>query len=194
MGRNAKNSLTLVQKAEISTLVKRANQRLRDLEKNGFTKEYAYSQVNNWNARGVKFMGTDSKGRFKFRTDVARMYKDNPKDYYELKRRVSEFLSLETSKTGEIKKKYKKASKTFERKYGIKLSPSQQKEVFASEKWKNLMKEYSSEDILDLVQMAGDDDETADGIKAIMDELSEEGNTPYSIEQRLARGESVRRF
>lgn len=102
---------------EFSKQVKKANQRLREIEKRGLTKESSayknalglkqYSDINN-----MGYFGTTKKDQFKFATDIKRIQKD-PEAYKAYKELVRSFLRSHTStvsgmkKVQKAKKKYK---------------------------------------------------------------------------------------
>lgn len=191
MARHKKPSLTAIQKAQIDTLVKKANQRLREIEKQGFTKEKAYSKVANWSKRDAQFIGTTKNGEIKFRTDVSRLYKENRQAFYDLKQRVSEFLGMETSKTGAIQKKYKKAVKTFKDIYGIDITPNEQRVIFGSSLWDEITMQYDSDDVLELLEKS--DSKTALDIYRVLNRLKE-GTSYADIEENINKYGTTRRF
>lgn len=100
---------------ELRKLVTRANTRLRSLEDKGMTnKSNAYRYIRD-NRTSVIF-GTDSKGRIKFRTDIASLTSD---EFASVKREVNKFLEAKTSTpTGIIKSEIKRYE-TFKRKKWI---------------------------------------------------------------------------
>lgn len=164
--------MTRLSQAILGSLIKKANQRLRELEKKGYTSERAYERASFFAETGKKFMGTTKSGQIKFRTDVRKLYKEDRKAYYQLTERVKEFLGYETSKAGAVKKKYEKASKTFEKKYGIVLTPDQQKEIFGSEEYKRLENQYDSDVAITIIQ--NEEDKNAEHIKNVMLDIAEE--------------------
>ena len=93
---------------EFSKQVKKANQRLREIEKRGLTKDSSayknalglkqYSDINN-----MGYFGTTKKGQFKFATDLKRIQKD-PEAYKAYKELVRSFLRSHTSTVSGIKK------------------------------------------------------------------------------------------
>lgn len=158
--------------AQLSSLVKRANQRLRELEKQGYTKERAYERAEYLASTDRKFMSKTAKGEIKFRTDLKRLYKEDRKQYYQLKDQVNTFLAYQTSLAGKVKKKYEKATKTFKKKYGIDLTPMQQKEIFGSEQYKQLEYQLGSDVAITVIQ--NEDNQTVEHIKKVMEDLAEE--------------------
>lgn len=177
--------------AELSKLVKRANTRLRALEKAGYTGESTYSKVELWYHKNAKFMATTSKGQIKFRTDIANLYKTDRQSYYKLITNVQTFLGYATSKVSEVKKYHQKSLKTFENKYKIKISEKQARDIFASEKWRNLLIEYPSDEVISLVQQS--DDMSADGIKYVLDSLLEERKTIADLEREFSKSKGKKK-
>lgn len=97
----------------IADKTKRANRRLRDLERSGFdnsSNAYRYVKTLAYDDRGVTSF--TSTGKIKFRTDTKKMSEK------ELKRQLSyldNFLTAKTSTVGGVKRKYKDAYETFKR-------------------------------------------------------------------------------
>lgn len=174
----SKTRLSPTQKAELDTIVKRANERLRELERKGFTKQRAYSRVEFWQNKNVNFLSTTKNGEVKFRTDIARLYKENPQAVYDLKRYANEFLEYETSKAGAIEKQYSQAQETFKKKYGFELTGDEAKEVFESSLYQEVLQSYGSDEIIELAKMSPD--ESADKIYDVLKQLKA-GKTQQTI-------------
>lgn len=114
------------EQTKLASDIKRANQRLREMEKQGlegWSKAYEdvkglyeYENINPTH----RSTGTTSKGQMKFRTDVARLSKD--KGLFDfMKDLIKNFLSAVESSTKEVRKRKRKieeVQKNFENKYG----------------------------------------------------------------------------
>lgn len=98
---------------KLTSDVKRANQRLRELEKQGMENSPAYKAVERLAYFGDKAMGRTGSGQIKFRTDVSHM------DYNErrhLEAEVRHFLESETSTTKGVKEVRKRAESSYKEK------------------------------------------------------------------------------
>lgn len=99
--------------ARINSMVKRANQRFRQLEKSNMTYSSAYKYMLKQIKAGRQYLTTDSKGRIKFRTDVLRLKKENVSSFNALIKNVEEFLNANTSTVKGVKNQYIKGFETF---------------------------------------------------------------------------------
>ena len=111
---------TLTEVAQLQTLVKRANQRLRQLEKSGISKSsVAYQKIQSQAYGNDLFFSTTSKGQFKFNTNINKL---SVKDFKKLKSKVETFLNAKTSTVSGVKKSQNKAYSTYKNKTGSKMS------------------------------------------------------------------------
>ena len=78
--------------ARINSMVKRANQRFRQLEKSNLTYSSAYKYMLNQLKAGRQYLTTDSNGRIKFRTDVSRLKKQNASSFNALVKNVATIM------------------------------------------------------------------------------------------------------
>lgn len=85
---------------------KRANSRLRAIEKANLTKTSAYENVRRMGFDDSKHIAYTKKGEIKFRTDVSKM---SEKELKEHQQAIEDFLQSKSSKVGEIKKRRQKA-------------------------------------------------------------------------------------
>lgn len=156
MGRNVKTQLTMREKAELDTLIKRANQRLRELEKQGFTKESAYTRAQLWSSKQAPFMTVTKRGKVKFRTDVQRLYKSNKEAFYDLRSKVKDFLNYKTSTVKGTKAKYSKMIASIEKKYPSlegTITPQRMSDIFGSEVYKQFVSSgYGSEVVMEILE------------------------------------------
>ena len=95
--------MTLVR---INSMVKRANQRFRQLEKSNMSYSSAYKYMINQLKAGRKYLTTDNKGRIKFRTDTSKLKKESASSFNALVRNVEEFLNANTSTVKGVKNQY----------------------------------------------------------------------------------------
>ena len=94
-------------------MVKRANQRFRQLEKSNMTYSSAYKYMINQLKADRKYLTTDNKGRIKFRTDTSKLKKESASSFNALVRNVEEFLNANTSTVKGVKNQYIKGFETF---------------------------------------------------------------------------------
>lgn len=94
------------QYTKVANEAKRANTRLRAIEKAKLTKTSAYENVRRLGFDGSKNIAYTKKGEIKFRTDVSKMSESELKEH---QRVIEDFLQSKSSKVGEIKKRRKQA-------------------------------------------------------------------------------------
>ena len=94
------------QYAKVASEAKRANTRLRALEKAILTKTSAYENVRRMGFDNSKHIAYTKKGEIKFRTDVSKMSESELKEH---QRVIEDFLQSKSSKVGEIKKRRQQA-------------------------------------------------------------------------------------
>ena len=94
------------QYAKVASEAKRANTRLRAIEKANLTKTSAYENVRRMGFDDSKHIAYTKKGEIKFRTDVSKMSESELKEH---QRVIEDFLQSKSSKAGEIKKRRQKA-------------------------------------------------------------------------------------
>ena len=94
------------QYTKVASEAKRANSRLRAIEKANLTKTSAYENVRRMGFDDSKHISYTKKGEIKFRTDVSKMSESELKEH---QRVIEDFLQSKSSKVGEIKKRRQKA-------------------------------------------------------------------------------------
>ena len=94
------------QYTKVANEAKRANTRLRAIEKANLTKTSAYENARRMGFDGSKHIAYTKNGEIKFRTDVSKMSESELKEH---QRVIEDFLQSKSSKAGEIKKRRKKA-------------------------------------------------------------------------------------
>lgn len=94
------------QYTKVANEAKRANTRLRAIEKAKLTKTSAYENVRRLGFDGSKNIAYTKKGEIKFRTDVSKMSETELKEH---QRVIEDFLQSKSSKVGEIKKRRQQA-------------------------------------------------------------------------------------
>lgn len=94
------------QYAKVASEAKRANSRIRALEKANLTKTSAYENVRRMGFDNSKHIAYTKNGEIKFRTDVSKMTEKELKAHHQV---LEDFLQSKSSKVGEIKKRRQKA-------------------------------------------------------------------------------------
>lgn len=94
------------QYTKVANEAKRANTRLRAIEKAKLTKTSAYENVQRLGFDDSKNIAYTKKGEIKFRTDVSKMSESELKEH---QRVIEDFLQSKSSKVGEIKKRRQQA-------------------------------------------------------------------------------------
>lgn len=94
------------QYTKVANEAKRANTRLRAIEKAKLTKTSAYENVRRLGFDGSNNIAYTKKGEIKFRTDVSKMSESELKEH---QRVIEDFLQSKSSKVGEIKKRRQQA-------------------------------------------------------------------------------------
>lgn len=94
------------QYTKVANEAKKANTRLRAIEKANLTKTSAYENVRRMGFDDSKNIAYTKKGEIKFRTDVSKM---TEKELKEHQRIIEDFLQSKSSKVGEIKKRRQQA-------------------------------------------------------------------------------------
>ena len=94
------------QYTKVANEAKRANTRLRALEKAKLTNTSAYENVRRLGFDDSKHIAYTKNGEIKFRTDVSKMSETELKEH---QRVIEDFLQSKSSKAGEIKKRRQQA-------------------------------------------------------------------------------------
>lgn len=94
------------QYTKVANEAKRANTRLRAIEKAKLTKTSAYENVQRLGFDDSKNIAYTKKGEIKFRTDVSKMSESELKEH---QRVIEDFLQSKSSKVGVIKKRRQRA-------------------------------------------------------------------------------------
>ena len=94
------------QYTKVANEAKKANTRLRAIEKANLTNTSAYQNVRRMGFDDSKNISYTKKGEIKFRTDVSKMSETELKEHQRI---IEDFLQSKSSKVGEIKKRRKQA-------------------------------------------------------------------------------------
>ena len=131
----------------IRSMAKTGNQRLRNLEKGGYTNLNAYRKVLR-NSEKMSIFDYTKKGEIKFSTAISK------KSYNQLEQEFSElqkFLTAKTSTITGIKNKYEKARNTLNEKYNTDLTTQQIGELFESNIIQNTSNRFGSDKVLSII-------------------------------------------
>lgn len=131
--------------------IKRANQRLRQLEKDGLANEssaYRYimrvAQQNLASDTKVKQFAVTRSGQIKFRTDLAALKKENLNTYRAMLKKVEGFLDAGTSTKIGIQDAHKKAYETFKQKFNYKGDFKDWSDMWNYASFKELVKRFKN--------------------------------------------------
>lgn len=166
------------QYAKVSSEAKRANTRLRALEKANLTKTSAYENVRRMGFDDSKHIAYTKKGEIKFRTDVSKMTESELKEHRQV---IEDFLQSKSSKAGEIKKRRQKAydkwKKEKERQgQNIDMDVNEFSEFWELSIIKKLKDAYGSEEVEIMVLAYGEST-----VIETIQETEKEGLNPYNM-------------
>ena len=94
------------QYTKVANEAKKANTRLRAIEKANLTNTSAYENVRRMGFDDSKNISYTKQGEIKFRTDVSKMSESELKEHQRI---IEDFLQSKSSKVGEIKKRRQQA-------------------------------------------------------------------------------------
>ena len=166
------------QYTKVASEAKRANTRLRAIEKANLTKTSAYENVRRMGFDDSKHIAYTKKGEIKFRTDVSKMSESELKEH---QRVIEDFLQSKSSKVGEIKKRRQKAydkwKKEKERQgQNIDMDVNEFSEFWELSIIKKLKNAYGSEEVEYMVITYGEST-----VIETITEMEKEGLNPYNM-------------
>ena len=163
---------------KVASEAKRANTRLRAIEKANLTRTSAYENVRRMGFDDSKHIAYTKKGEIKFRTDVSKMSEQELKEH---QRVIEDFLQSKSSKVGEIKKRRQKAydkwKKEKERQgQNIDMDVDEFSEFWELSIIKKLKDAYGSEEVEYMVLTYGQGT-----VIETIKEMEKEGLNPYNM-------------
>ena len=166
------------QYTKVANEAKRANTRLRAIEKANLTNTSAYENVRRMGFDDSKHIAYTKKGEIKFRTDVSKMSETELKEH---QRVIEDFLQSKSSKVGEIKKRrqqaYDKWKKEKERQgQNIDMDVNEFSEFWELSIIKKLKDAYGSEEVEYMVITYGEST-----VIETIQEMEKEGLNPYNM-------------
>ena len=166
------------QYTKVANEAKRANTRLRAIEKANLTNTSTYENVRRMGFDGSKNIAYTKKGEIKFRTDVSKMTESELKEH---QRVIEDFLQSKSSKVGEIKKRrqnaYDKWKKEKERQgQNIDMDVNEFSEFWELSIIKKLKDAYGSEEVELMVLSYGEST-----VIETIQEMEKEGLNPYNM-------------
>lgn len=99
---------------ELTQMVKRANERLRQLERKGLKTSPAYKAAERLALRAGKLMGSTGKGEIKFSTNIRSL---SINERSQLRQEVTRFLQADTSTVKGVKKVLEKVIPAYEERF-----------------------------------------------------------------------------
>ena len=174
------------QYTKIANEAKRANTRLRALEKAKLTKTSTYENVRRLGFDDSKHIAYTKKGEIKFRTDVSKMSEEELKEHQRI---IEDFLQSKSSKAGEIKKRrqraYEKWKKEKERQgQDINIDVNEFSEFWELSNIKKLKDNFGSDEVELLVTEYGEKN-----VMETLEELEKMGIDIYSLSLQSIRTE-----
>ena len=166
------------QYTKVANEAKKANTRLRAIEKANLTNTSAYENVRRMGFDDSKHIAYTKKGEIKFRTDVSKMSESELKEH---QRVIEAFLQSKSSKAGEIKKRrqqaYDKWKKEKERQgQNIDMDVNEFSEFWELSIIKKLKDAYGSEEVEYMVLTYGEST-----VIETINEMEKEGLNPYNM-------------
>ena len=163
---------------KVANEAKRANTRLRAIEKANLTNTSAYENVRRMGFDDSKHIAYTKNGEIKFRTDVSKMSESELKEH---KRVIEDFLQSKSSKVGEIKKRrqqaYDKWKKEKERQgQNIDMDVNEFSEFWELSIIKKLKDAYGSEEVEYMIITYGEST-----VIETIQEMEKEGLNPYNM-------------
>ena len=169
---------------KVASEAKRANTRLRAIEKASLTNTSAYENVRRMGFDDSKHIAYTKKGEIKFRTDVSKMSESELKEH---QRVIEDFLQSKSSKVGEIKKRrqqaYDKWKKEKERQgQNIDMDVDEFSEFWELSNIKKLKDNLGSDEVELLVTEYGEKN-----VMETLEELEKMGIDIYSLSPQSIR-------
>ena len=169
---------------KVASEAKRANTRLRAIEKANLTRTSAYENVRRMGFDDSKHIAYTKKGEIKFRTDVSKMSESELKEH---QRVIEDFLQSNSSKVGEIKKRrqqaYDKWKKEKERQgQNIDMDVNEFSEFWELSIIKKLKDNLGSDEVELLVAELGEK-----SVMETLEELEKMGIDIYSVSPQSIR-------
>ena len=166
------------QYTKVANEAKKANTRLRAIEKANLTNTSAYENVRRMGFDDSKHIAYTKNGEIKFRTDVSKMTESELKEH---QRVIEDFLQSKSSKVGEIKKRrqqaYDKWKKEKERQgQNIDMDVDEFSEFWELSIIKKLKDAYGSEEVEYMVITYGEST-----VIETIQEMEKEGLNPYNM-------------
>ena len=169
---------------KVASEAKRANTRLRAIEKANLTNTSAYENVRRMGFDDSNHIAYTKKGEIKFRTDVSKMSESELKEH---QRVIEDFLQSKSSKVGEIKKHrqqaYHKWKKEKERQgQNIDMDVDEFSEFWELSNIKKLKDNLGSDEVELLVAEYGEK-----SVMETLEELEKMGIDIYSLSPQSIR-------
>ena len=148
---------------DIEKLIKRANQRLRQLEKDELanqSKAYQYimkkASKNLASDTKVKMFSYTRSGEIKFRTDLAKLMKENKNVYKALIRTATGFTESKSSTKLGMEDAIKQSYNTYKEKTGFKGSYTEWADRWSNDEYQYLVKVYGVSSADELISITAD--------------------------------------
>lgn len=172
------------QYTKVANEAKKANTRLRAIEKANLTNTSSYQNIRRMGFDDSKNISYTKKGEIKFRTDVSKMSESELKEHQRI---IEDFLQSKSSKVGEIKKRrqksYDKWKKEKERQgQNIDMDVNEFSEFWELSNIKKLKDSLGSDEVELLVSEYGEKN-----VMETLEELEKMGIDIYSLSPQSIR-------
>ena len=166
------------QYTKVANEAKKANTRLRAIEKANLTNTSSYQNVRRMGFDGSKHIAYTKNGEIKFRTDVSKMSESELKEH---QRVIEDFLQSKSSKVGEIKKRRRKAYNKWKKEkerqgQNIDMDIDEFTEFWELSIIKKLKEAYGSEEVEYMIITYGEST-----VIETIQEMEKEGLNPYNM-------------
>ena len=163
---------------KVASEAKRANTRLRAIEKANLTSTSAYENVRRMGFDDSKHIAYTKNGEIKFRTDVSKMSESELKEHQRI---IEDFLQSKSSKVGEIKKRRRKAYNKWKKEkerqgQNIDMDIDEFTEFWELSIIKKLKEAYGSEEVEYMIITYGEST-----VIETIQEMEKEGLNPYNM-------------
>lgn len=173
--------MTKTQIAKFTSDIKRANQRLRELEKQGLTSSPSYRAIETFLIDKRSFVTVTKKGAVKFRTDLKKIQKD-PDAFRELQKNVKKFLESKTSTTKGVKATYKKSYERYKEKTGHNVSYNDFVSIWDNAITQHLLGSIGSTQIIKIYKESDSNGLTVEETNQIIEKYIENNEKNISFE------------
>lgn len=153
-----------VDTTRLASKIKKANERLRSLERANLDNSPSYKAVETMATDRRLYMGTTKNGEIKFRTDIKKLQQESPQSLKALEKQVDKFLKGKTSTLKGISRSYDKAfesakkttNKQGKKKEAFKGNKNDYLEMWGNSTFKKMAETFGSDEAVSMRNLAID--------------------------------------